>query len=157
MTQTPPDSALLAASIDYLETQLLPALEGEHRFKTRLVVNALKTLARGRPSPEPAATQEADGPAEQLALKIRNHELALNDIGTVMLRLSGPLLVDAYAQNRATGSFILIDEATNNTVAAGMIQFGLRRATEVAILNAKDVPSGEIQRLTIRHAVGGTP
>jgi bifunctional enzyme CysN/CysC len=49
------------------------------------------------------------------------HELALNDIGTVVLRLSGPLLVDTYAQNRATGSFILIDEATNNTVAAGMV------------------------------------
>ena len=49
------------------------------------------------------------------------HELALNDIGTVVLRLSGPLLVDAYATNRATGSFILIDEATNNTVAAGMV------------------------------------
>ena len=49
------------------------------------------------------------------------HELALNDIGTVQLRLSGPLLVDAYAANRATGSFIVIDEATNNTVAAGMI------------------------------------
>ena len=49
------------------------------------------------------------------------HELALNDIGTVLLRLSGPVLVDAYARNRATGSFILIDEATNNTVAAGMV------------------------------------
>jgi len=49
------------------------------------------------------------------------HELALNDIGTVVLRLSGPLLVDRYAENRATGSFILIDEATNNTVAAGMV------------------------------------
>ena len=49
------------------------------------------------------------------------HELALNDIGTVVLRLSGPLLVDPYAENRATGSFILIDEATNNTVAAGMV------------------------------------
>ncbi len=50
------------------------------------------------------------------------HELALNDIGTVVLRLSGPLLVDPYAENRATGSFILIDEATNNTVAAGMVR-----------------------------------
>jgi bifunctional enzyme CysN/CysC len=49
------------------------------------------------------------------------HELALNDIGTVTLRLSGPLCVDHYADNRATGSFILIDEATNNTVAAGMV------------------------------------
>jgi bifunctional enzyme CysN/CysC len=57
----------------------------------------------------------------ELEADSERHELALNDIGTVQLRLSGPLLVDAYAQNRATGSFILIDEATNNTVAAGMI------------------------------------
>ena len=49
------------------------------------------------------------------------HELALNDIGTVTLRLSAPLAVDRYAENRATGSFILIDEATNDTVAAGMV------------------------------------
>jgi Domain of unknown function (DUF6285) len=79
MTQTPPDSALLAASIDYLETQLLPALEGEHRFKTRLVVNALKTLTRGEPSSGHGTVQEADEAARQLALKIRNHQLALND------------------------------------------------------------------------------
>ncbi|WP_422717986.1 sulfate adenylyltransferase subunit 1 [Gaiella occulta] len=49
-------------------------------------------------------------------------EMALNDIGTVRLRLSGPLMVDPYAVNRATGSFILIDEATNDTVAAGMVR-----------------------------------
>ena len=50
------------------------------------------------------------------------HQLALNDIGTVMLRLSAPLAVDQYTRNRATGSFILIDEATNDTVAAGMVR-----------------------------------
>jgi sulfate adenylyltransferase large subunit len=49
-------------------------------------------------------------------------ELALNDIGVVSLRLSAPLAVDAYADNRATGSFILVDEATNDTVGAGMIR-----------------------------------
>jgi len=48
-------------------------------------------------------------------------ELALNDIGRVSLRLSQPLAFDAYRANRRTGSFILIDEATNATVAAGMI------------------------------------
>jgi sulfate adenylyltransferase subunit 1 (EFTu-like GTPase family) len=48
-------------------------------------------------------------------------ELALNDIGRVRLRTSKPLAFDAYARNRATGSFILIDEATNDTVGAGMI------------------------------------
>ncbi|HET9094697.1 MAG TPA: sulfate adenylyltransferase, partial [Solirubrobacteraceae bacterium] len=49
-------------------------------------------------------------------------ELALNEIGRVHLRSSTPLVVDPYARNRTTGSFILIDEATNDTVAAGMIR-----------------------------------
>ena len=48
-------------------------------------------------------------------------QLELNDIARVRLRLSEPLAVDSYAANRATGAFILIDEATNDTVAAGMI------------------------------------
>ena len=47
--------------------------------------------------------------------------LALNDIGIVRLRLSEPLCVDTYAENRETGAFILIDEATNDTVGAGMV------------------------------------
>jgi bifunctional enzyme CysN/CysC len=47
--------------------------------------------------------------------------LELNDIGAVKLRLSGPLVVDDYRRNRETGSFILIDEATNATVGAAMI------------------------------------
>jgi sulfate adenylyltransferase large subunit len=49
-------------------------------------------------------------------------ELALNDIGSVRLRTSAPLAFDPYAGNRRTGSFILIDEATNETVGAGMVE-----------------------------------
>jgi sulfate adenylyltransferase subunit 1 (EFTu-like GTPase family) len=49
------------------------------------------------------------------------NRLELNDIGVVRLRLSEPLAVDPYADSRETGAFILIDEATNDTVAAGMI------------------------------------
>jgi sulfate adenylyltransferase subunit 1 len=48
--------------------------------------------------------------------------LRMNDIGRVDLALAQPVFVDRYADNRATGSFILIDEVTNNTVAAGLIQ-----------------------------------
>jgi sulfate adenylyltransferase subunit 1 len=48
--------------------------------------------------------------------------LAMNDIGRIALTLGEPVFADRYADNRATGSFILIDEATNTTVAAGMIQ-----------------------------------
>ncbi len=47
--------------------------------------------------------------------------LDLNEIGRVKLRTSIPLIFDEYRRNRATGSFILIDEATNQTVGAGMI------------------------------------
>jgi sulfate adenylyltransferase subunit 1 len=47
--------------------------------------------------------------------------ISLNDIAKISLRLTNPLVIDKYAKNRITGSVILIDEATNNTVAAGMI------------------------------------
>jgi bifunctional enzyme CysN/CysC len=47
--------------------------------------------------------------------------LALNEIGRVSLRTTVPLFFDEYRRNRSTGSFILVDEATNATVAAGMI------------------------------------
>jgi sulfate adenylyltransferase large subunit len=48
-------------------------------------------------------------------------ELALNDIGRIRLRTSAPLVFDPYESNRRTGSFIMIDEATNNTVGAGLV------------------------------------
>jgi bifunctional enzyme CysN/CysC len=47
--------------------------------------------------------------------------LTLNEIGRVRLRTQAPLTFDPYRRNRATGSFILIDPDTNNTVAAGMV------------------------------------
>jgi len=49
-------------------------------------------------------------------------ELVLNDLAHVRLRLGEPLAADTYAACRATGAFILIDEATNDTVAAGMVE-----------------------------------
>ena len=47
--------------------------------------------------------------------------LGLNDVGRVRLRTTVPLLADEYRRNRTTGGFILVDEATNRTVGAGMI------------------------------------
>ncbi|MDR2220042.1 MAG: sulfate adenylyltransferase subunit CysN [Methylobacillus sp.] len=46
--------------------------------------------------------------------------LSMNDIAKISFRLAQPLCVDSYADNRATGAFIVIDESTNNTVGAGM-------------------------------------
>ncbi len=48
-------------------------------------------------------------------------ELHLNDIANVSFKLMKPVIADLYAENKMTGSFILIDELSNNTVAAGMI------------------------------------
>ena len=61
-------------------------------------------------------------------------ELVMNDIGEVRLRTSKPLVFDAYATNRLTGSFILIEQGTNATVGAGM----LFPPTEVAKPEYKD-------------------
>lgn len=47
--------------------------------------------------------------------------LSLNEIGRVTLHTQQPLMFDAYRRNRETGSFVLVDEATNQTVGAGMI------------------------------------
>jgi bifunctional enzyme CysN/CysC len=55
-------------------------------------------------------------------------ELALNEIGRVRLRATQPLFVDPYQPNRATGGFILVDESSNRTVAAGMIRASTRSA-----------------------------
>ncbi|WHU45640.1 adenylyl-sulfate kinase [Gordonia sp. L191] len=65
-------------------------------------------------------------------------ELGLNDIGTVTLRTSSIVVADTYAQNRDTGAFILIGEASNDTVAAG------------TILEAREVIPGKATRNDIK-------
>ena len=50
-----------------------------------------------------------------------NKDIRMNDIARVVLRTTKPLFVDEYRKNRITGSIIIIDEGTNNTVGAGMI------------------------------------
>ena len=57
--------------------------------------------------------------------------LELNEVGLCNLTTAKALVFDPYAENGDTGSFILIDRFTNATVAAGMIEFGLRRATNI--------------------------
>ena len=64
---------------------------------------------------------------EHLAAK----ELRLNEIGLCNLSLAAPVAFDPYVQNRSMGAFILIDRLSNHTAGAGMIEFGLRRATNI--------------------------
>ena len=64
---------------------------------------------------------------EHIAAKV----LELNEVGFVNLSTAEPIAFDPYADNRDTGGFILIDRFTNRTVAAGMIDFALRRASNI--------------------------
>ena len=57
--------------------------------------------------------------------------LELNEVGVCTLSLSAPIAFDPYKDNRATGSFILIDRQTNETVGVGMLDYSLRRASNV--------------------------
>jgi bifunctional enzyme CysN/CysC len=68
--------------------------------------------------------------------------LALNEIGFCNLSTTQPIAFDPYTANRDTGGFILIDRFTNETAAAGMIAFGLHRATNIHI-QAETVSPGE--------------
>ena len=57
-----------------------------------------------------------------LSQETGRHDIRLNDIGAVQISLQKPIVCDTYGDNPATGAFVLIDEATNHTVAAGMIR-----------------------------------
>lgn len=75
-------------------------------------------------------TRETKAIVQKIAYKVdintlrkeeENSSFALNEIGRVSIRTAAPLFYDAYNMNRQTGSFVLIDAGTNETVAAGMI------------------------------------
>jgi sulfate adenylyltransferase subunit 1 (EFTu-like GTPase family) len=78
-----------------------------------------------------------------------NHPLVLNQIGNVEISTARPLVFDRYAENRGTGSFILIDPATQFTCGAGMITDPIREATGPAA--APMTAAERIARLA-RHA-----
>ena len=74
---------------------------------------------------------------ETLERQLEPTSLALNDIGQVRLRTSSAVVADPYTVNRATGAFILIDEDSNDTVAAGAIRTA--RAIEPGRENRRDI------------------
>ena len=76
--------------------------------------------------------------------------LALNEIGVCNFSTAQPIAFDPYGQNRDTGGFILIDRQTNETAAAGMIDFGLHRAGNVH-MQALTVSAGDRAALKAQH------
>jgi bifunctional enzyme CysN/CysC len=67
--------------------------------------------------------------------KLAAEKLSLNAVATCNISTDTPLVFDPYTENKATGGFILMDRLTNNTVAAGMIDFALRRAKNITPQN----------------------
>ncbi len=74
--------------------------------------------------------------------------LRLNEVGLAQVTAATPLAFDRYADNATTGAFILIDRATNATVAAGLIEAGLRKATNV---HRQDESVNRTDRARLKH------
>ncbi len=80
--------------------------------------------------------------------KLAAKTLAMNEIGLCNLAVALPVAIDPYAQNRTTGAFILIDRFSNAVAAAGMIDFALRRATNVHL---QELAVDKTTRARIKH------
>ncbi len=74
--------------------------------------------------------------------------LGLNEIGFCNLAAAVPIAFDPYGENRDTGAFILIDRMTNATAAAGLIDFPLRRATNI---HTQDLAVSKQARAALKH------
>ncbi len=79
--------------------------------------------------------------------------LALNEIGLCNVATATPVAFDPYAENRETGAFILIDRFNNATAGAGMISFGLRRATNVHLQSLSIDREARVRRNGHRPAI----
>ncbi|HEV7650305.1 MAG TPA: adenylyl-sulfate kinase [Actinophytocola sp.] len=141
-----PATVTLADEIDVRRGDLLttpPATSGDLEpataFSAHLVWTADEPLAHGRsylllagPLTVPAVVTTIRGKldvnsGEQLAART----LGINDIGTVELTTNSPVSLDRYATSRDTGSFLLVDRVSKDTVAAGMVRHPLRRGTNI--------------------------
>ncbi len=76
------------------------------------------------------------------------HTLELNDIAFCNISAAMPVAFDSYEANRRTGSFIIIDRFTNQTVGAGMMAFGLRRGTNI---HWQPLLVGKSERAALKH------
>jgi len=109
------------------------------QIEARIVWMSDEPLIPGRAYLMKCATQTASMTVNRLKHsinvntleKLAAKHLDLNEIGVANISLDRRIVFDPYTENRQTGGFIIIDRMTNNTVGAGMIDFGLRRAENI--------------------------
>jgi bifunctional enzyme CysN/CysC len=133
----------LADEIDISRGDVLAAVDARpevaDQFAARLVWMSEEPLYPGRSYLLKCGSKTVTANVTELKHKIDVNTLAhqpakdlqLNEVAVVNVALSEPIAFDPYAENRETGAFILIDRLSNATVGAGMIDFALRRATNV--------------------------
>jgi bifunctional enzyme CysN/CysC/sulfate adenylyltransferase subunit 1 len=125
---------VLADDIDVSRGDTIVGLDSLPGMSTELHARIgwmhLRPLQRGKKYHLKHTTQTVQAVVTAIESRINIHtyepelepaELAVNDIGEIRLRVSKPLIYDSYAANRLTGSFILVEQGTNATVAAGML------------------------------------
>jgi bifunctional enzyme CysN/CysC len=113
--------------------------EVSDQFAAHILWMAEEEMLPGRPYLLKIGTHTVPASVTELKHKIdvntldhlAGKTLQLNEVGYANISTSQPVAFDSYAENRDTGGFILIDRFSNATIAAGMIDFGLRRATNV--------------------------
>ena len=134
---------VLEEEIDISRGDVLAAVDARpevsDQFAAHLVWMAEDHMLPGRPYLLKCGTRTVSASITEIKYEIDvntfDHlaakELSLNQVAFLNIALNDPIAFDPYGENRETGAFILIDRFTNATVACGMIDFGLRRATNV--------------------------
>lgn len=134
---------VLEDEIDVSRGDILCAADKPARVSDQFMAHLLwmheDALLPGRPYLLKSGARMSTGVVTSLKHKINVNSLeqqsaktlALNEVGLCNISLSQPIAFDPYKENRDTGSFILIDRMTNNTVGAGMFDFELRRASNI--------------------------
>ena len=135
---------VLADELDVSRGEVLAAADAPvstaDQFQAHLIWLAAAPLVSGRPYLFKLGTHTVSGSVTRIRhrvdLNTQEHlsaeALAVNEVGVVNLSLSAAVPFEPYAENRDLGGFIVIDRLTNATVGVGMIDYALRRATNIA-------------------------
>jgi len=149
ITITTEDEVDISRGDMIVHTKNMPRVSNS--LKVMLVWMDEKAMKPGKPYDIKRATSVVSGSFEHINYKIdvntyertQVNELELNDIASCKMLLTQPIAADAYSSNRLTGSFIVVDRISNNTVGAGMIVGVSRRDEDVTKLANKNYTDAE--------------
>lgn len=156
ITLTTEDEIDISRGDMIVHTHSLPSVS--NNLKVMLVWMDEQPMSIGRTYDIKRATSVIAGSFEKINYKVdvntyermQVEELGLNDIASCRMVLTRPIASDAYSKNRLTGSFIVIDRMTNNTVGAGMI-VGLSRRDQGSLTKEYTTAERELNAYIRKH------